>query len=66
MSSIDLDLVYEISDLAIAVARAIKNGDEGSFIESTILEIANTTDAIYKQHTGEPISINLIDAEPPI
>ena len=62
------DTAIEIMELGISLLRAVTSHDEpaGTTIEDTLIEIAQTTDRAYKQHTGEALEPSLIRSEEPL
>jgi hypothetical protein len=52
-------------ELAVSLFREVTNHDESgdTTIKDTLIEIAQTTDRAYKQHTGEQLDPSVIHPE---
>jgi len=58
-------LIFQIMQAAVAVAemQAERNPDHDAGIGDTLLQIIETGAEAYRQHTGEPLDLDLIKAE---
>jgi hypothetical protein len=63
MNALNLDLIFEISDLALAVLRNQKGETRDTFVEDTLLQIIDAAEEAYEQHTGEPLHPEILDYE---
>jgi len=63
--TVDLELVYGISDMARNIERALTGhsdvGEED--LETTIVDMLHATAELCRQHTGEPIYVSFIQPE---
>lgn len=59
------DTAIGIAELAISLLREVTSHGEpdNTTIEETLIEIAQTTDRAYKEHTGEVLDASLIHPE---
>jgi hypothetical protein len=59
------ELIFEILDLAVSLAKAQFDGDTAhdTQVARTLLDIVQAGAQAYKLHTGEPIDESLLTAE---
>ena len=59
------NLIVELADIAISLARSLGDGkiQDDAAIAKTLLDIVDRGIEAYNEHSGEPISLNLIRPE---
>lgn len=64
----NIDVAFEIVDLALSLAKSESGGDVQSDIAlgEILSEIIQTAAQAYRDHMGEPLDPSLIQAEEPI